>query len=106
MTDEMKHLIVHSNYLIDYEAREYTVLDSKKSPEEIYEQLCNDYELYQPYALDVEDFEDWVNHNYTAFEVLGNDEIDLAELEETYRSEVLDPAIENFFTDSEYFAWL
>ena len=106
MTNKMKDLIVNSSYLVDYESREYTVLDSKKSPEEIYEQLCNDYELYQPYALDVEDFEDWVNHEYTAFEILGNDKIDLAELEEIYRREVLDPAIENFFTDSEYFAWL
>ena len=106
MTNRMKDLIMNSNYLIDYEAREYTGLNTEKTPEEFYEQLCDNYELYQPYALDVEDFEDWVNHNYTAFEVLGNDKIDLAELEETYRSEVLDPAIENFFTDSEYFAWL
>lgn len=106
MTNKMKNLITHSNYLIDYEARDYTMLDSKKTPEEIYEQLVNDYDLYQRYSLDVEEFEEWVNHNYTAFEILGNDEIDLAELEETYNREVLDPAIEEFFTDSEYFAWL
>ena len=106
MTNKMKDLIVNSNYLIDYEAREYTVLDSTKMSQKIYEQLCEDYELYQPYTLDVEDFEDWVNHNYTAFEVLGNNKIDLTELEEIYRREILDPAIEEFFTDSEYFAWL
>ena len=106
MTNKMKELIVNSNYLIDYEARSYTVFDSKKMAQEIYEQLVNDYDLYQRYSLDVEEFEDWVNRNYTAFEVLGNDEIDLAELEETYDREVLDPAIEEFFTDSEYFAWL
>lgn len=106
MTNKMKDLIVNSNYLIDYEARNYTVLDSKKMAQEIYEQLVNGYELYKPYTLDVEDFEDWVNHNYTAYEVLGNDELDLAEIEEIYYREVLDPAIEEFFTDSEYFAWL
>ena len=106
MTNKMKDLIVNSNYLIDYEARDYTILDSKKMAQEIYEQLVNDYDLYQFYALDVEDFEEWVNHNYTAFEVLGSDEIDLAELEETYNSEIIDPAIEEFFTNSEYFAWL
>ena len=106
MTRKIYDLIKNSNYLIDYEARDYTVFDSEKTPIEIYEQLCNDYELYQPYTLDVEDFEDWVNRNYTAYEVLGHDTIDLAEVEETYHKEVLDPAIENFFTDSEYFAWL
>ena len=66
----MFDLIKHSNYFVDYEAREYMVLDSKKAPEEIYEQLYDDYELYQPYVLDVEDFEDWVNHEYTAMEIL------------------------------------
>ena len=55
---------------------------------------------------DVEDFETWVNRNYTAYEVLGNDEIDLSELEEIYNREIIDPAVEAFFTDSEYFAWL
>ena len=106
MTNKMKDLIVNSNYLIDYEARDYTMFDSKKMAQEIYEQLINDYGLYQPYTLDVEDFETWVNHNYTAYEVLENDEIDFAEVEETYNREVIDPAIEEFFTDSQYFAWL
>lgn len=106
MTSKMFNLIKNSSYLIDYEARDYTIFDSKKTPEEIYEQLCNDYELYQPYALDIEDFEDWVNHTYTAYELLGNDTIDLIEVEENYYRKILDPAVEDFFTNSEYFAWL
>ena len=106
MTNKMKDLIVNSNYLIDYEARDYTVLDSTKMSQEIYEQLCEDYELYQPYALDVEDFDEWVNNNYSVLEILRDRTIDLSTLEENYRREILDPAIEEFFTDSEYFAWL
>ena len=106
MTNTMKDLIVNSNYLIDYEARDYTVLDSKKMAQEIYEQLVNNYGLYQRCALDVDDFEDWVNHNYTALEVLTDNTIGLDRLDEEYRREVLDPAIEEFFTDSQYFAWL
>jgi len=106
MTSKMFNLIKQSNYLIDYEARDYTVFDATKHPEEIYEQLCEHYELYQSYALDVEDFEDWVNHEYTAMEILQCKDFDLSEAEEVYRRTVLDPAIEDFFTNSEYFAWL
>lgn len=106
MTSRMFNLIKNSSYLIDYEARDYTIIDSKKTFEEIYEELINNYELYQPYALDIQDFEDWVNHNYTAYELLGNSTIDLIEVEDTYNREVLDPAIEEFFTDSQYFVWL
>lgn len=106
MTSRMFNLIKNSNYLIDYEAHDYTMLDSAKTPEEIYEQLYNDYGLGESYALEVEDFEDWVNHNYTAYEVLGDDTIDLIEVEEVYRRTVIDPAIEEFFTDSQYFVWL
>lgn len=110
MTSKMFHLIKKSNYLVDYEAHDYTVLDSTKTPEKIYEQLCEDYELYQPYALDVEDFEDWVNREYTAMEILQYKNLDLnfdlSEAEKVYRRTILDPAIEEFFTDSEYFVWL
>ena len=106
MTSKMFNLIKKSNYLIDYESHDYTVLDSKRAPEEIYEQLCNKYGLYEPYALDIEDFEDWVNHEYTAMEILKCENFDLSEAEEVYRRTILDPAVENFFTDSEYFTWL
>lgn len=106
MTGMMFSLIKNSNYLIDYENHDYTVIDSKKTPEEIYEQLCNNYGLFQSYALDVEDFEDWVNHNYTVLEVLKDRTIDLNEIEEEYRREIIEPAIEEFFTNSQYFAWL
>ena len=105
MTSKMFSLIKHSNYLVDYEARDYRTLGSE-TPEEIYEQLCSNYGLYEPYALDVEDFEDWVNHEYTAMDILKCENFDLSEAEEVYRRTVLDPAIEVFFTDSEYFAWL
>lgn len=106
MTNRMKALISQSNYLIDYEARDYKALDFRKSPEEIYRQLCDDYALLEePYALDVENFEYWVNQNYYAFDILQS-KISLPEIEEVYRSQVLDPAIEDFFTNSTYFAWL
>lgn len=105
MTNRMKALISQSAYLVDYEARDYKVLDFRKSPEEIYKQLCDDYGLLEPSALDVENFEYWVNQNYYAFDILQT-KIDLTEVEEVYRSQVLDPAIEDFFINSSYFAWL
>ena len=106
MTNQMKSLISGSNYLVDYEARSYIVFDPKKSPEEIYEQLCEKYELLQPYELDVEDFEEWVNHEYSAMDILNGELSDLREAKIEYRNEIIDPAIYDFFTDPKYFAWL
>lgn len=101
MTTKMWNLISQSNYLIDYESRQYIVLDSNKDPEEIYMQLCEEYEL--PYLLDVENFEDWANANYTACEAL---KVGRCDMEEDYHKKVIEPAIEDIFTDSQYFAWL
>lgn len=105
MTNRMKDLISQSNYLVDYEARDYKAFDFRKSPQEIYEQLCDEYGVLEPNVLEVDSFENWVNENYYAFDILQT-KISLPEIEEVYRSQVLDPAIEDFFTNSYYFAWL
>ena len=106
MTDKIKHLIENNTYLIDYVGRNYTYLNHSMSTEELYEVLCTDYELYQPYTLDIQDFEDWVNYNHTAMDILQDDAIKLEDLQKRYDEEVVDGEVEEFFTDSENFAWL
>ncbi len=107
MTYNLKSLIKGSNYLIDYEKREYIMFDPTKSPEEIYEQLREEYGPFDSFNLDVaEDFEQWVNHNYTAMDILNGRISGLYEAQTEYENEVIDPAVEEFFTDSQYFAWL
>lgn len=107
MTYNLKSLIEGSNYLIDYEGRKYIAFDPSKTIEEIYEQLQKEYGPFDSFNLDVkEDFEQWVNHNYTAMDVLNGRISDLYEAQTEYEKEIIDPAIEEFFTDSEYFAWL